>query len=63
MTVASLLPNGFGLYDVYGNVEEWIHNWASSTFPYSMTDPLGATGGTQRITKGMYSHSAVKAFP
>jgi large repetitive protein len=25
--VAQLLPNGFGLYDMHGNVSEYIHDW------------------------------------
>ena len=29
--VARLLPNGFGLYDLHGNVEELTNDWATTS--------------------------------
>ena len=29
--VSRLLPNGFGLYDLHGNVEEMVNDWATTS--------------------------------
>lgn len=48
-------PNGYGLYDMSGNVAEWCWNWYSSITPASgQTDPIGAASGTFRIKRGGY---------
>jgi len=48
--VASFPANGYGLYDISGNVSEWCWDWWGdySTF----TDPTGPTNGTERVTRG-----------
>ncbi|MBU6160558.1 MAG: SUMF1/EgtB/PvdO family nonheme iron enzyme [Myxococcales bacterium] len=51
--VASLQPNPWGLYDMLGNVREWV--W--DAFVFSLpggTDPLGAVVGTTRVRRGGY---------
>ncbi len=47
-------PNGFGIYNVSGNVWEWQSDWFSPGFHRSppATDPVGPPTGMSRVIKG-----------
>ena len=49
--VVSYRPNGYGLFDVAGNVWELCWDWHSNSLP-SGSDPRGAPAGTARILRG-----------
>lgn len=56
LTVAKFPPNKFGLYDMHGNVEEWVLDWYGSYDSKDQTDPKGRENGLFRVTRGG-SHS------
>ena len=54
--VGSFTPNGYGLYDMAGNVWEWCWDWYSSTW-YSQSgatanDPRGPSPALNRVQRG-----------
>jgi formylglycine-generating enzyme required for sulfatase activity len=52
--VGSHEPNGFGLYDMHGNVAEWCSDWWDKDYYISSPaqDPTGPSGGTLRVLRG-----------
>lgn len=50
--VARLRPNSNGLYDVHGNVTEFVQDWWSPSRPRHSVDPTGPEVGTYRVTRG-----------
>ncbi|MDC0300285.1 formylglycine-generating enzyme family protein [Verrucomicrobia bacterium] len=50
--VAEKLPNGWGLYDIHGNVWEWCLDWYGDYQGGSITDPQGPQSGPDRVNRG-----------
>jgi formylglycine-generating enzyme required for sulfatase activity len=56
------LPNGWGLFDMYGNLEEWCWDRFSPKYPTSQMDPQGPTEGTERVLRGGFYMSVADSF-
>jgi len=52
--VGSYKPNPWGFYDMHGNAMEFVYDWWGHypTDSPNITDPLGATDGTEKLTRG-----------
>ena len=61
--VGGKLPNGWGLYDMHGNVWEWVQDRYSSSYynDSPRVDPPGPTSGSVRVKRG--SHFYHHAYP
>lgn len=50
--VSSFSGNGYGLYNMSGNVWEWCWDYYAPYLEVPQTDPLGSSQGTARVIRG-----------
>ena len=52
VAVKSVSANAWGLYEVHGNVWEWVWDWYGEYPSGPVTDPTGPSGGSYRVNRG-----------
>jgi formylglycine-generating enzyme required for sulfatase activity len=62
--VGQKLPNAWGLYDIHGNVWEWVQDWYSESYYANSPsiDPKGPPSGTGRVVRGGSWHQTATSW-
>ena len=50
--VGTKLANPYGLFDMHGNLREWVEDWYGSYPAGAVTDPTGPSTGSNRVQRG-----------
>jgi len=60
--VGSKKPNSFGIFDMSGNVWEWVQDWNGRYHTERERDPQGPSSGSSRVRRGgSWQYDAAKA--
>jgi len=60
--VGKKMPNGFGVFDMSGNVWEWVQDWSGPYPAQKRQDPQGPESGSSRARRGgSWQYGADKA--